>query len=103
MVEWARWAMKPGISWGSSAGRAPALGAGGRWLETSSRYQMDQERRDQLEIENVLRQCGQVGDAVTRWREFSQIQCATWIVVGADSLARFRTWIETGDREECWV
>ena len=37
-----------------------------------------------------------------KWREFSEIQCATWIYVDKESLTRFIKWIISGDDEEAW-
>ena len=37
-----------------------------------------------------------------KWIEFSEIQCASWIVVDKESMRRFEKWKETGDPDEAW-
>lgn len=55
------------------------------------------------DIERVVVASGRpVEDAEPLWRKFSDIQCATWIGVTPDALARFAAWIASGDDEDAW-
>lgn len=36
------------------------------------------------------------------WREFSSIQCATWIVIDPESMARFNQWKLSEDNDDAW-
>ena len=36
------------------------------------------------------------------WREFSEIQCATYLVIDEDTTKRFKLWRISGDPEDAW-
>jgi hypothetical protein len=38
----------------------------------------------------------------TQWREFSEIQHATFLIVDEESLVRYRLWEASGDDEDAW-
>ena len=37
------------------------------------------------------------------WIQFSNIQCASYIVQDEESIKRFNKWLSTGDDEEAWT
>lgn len=39
---------------------------------------------------------------VKLWEEFSEIQCASWIIMDKFSIDRFSEWLKTGDDNDAW-
>ncbi len=36
------------------------------------------------------------------WQEFSEVQCASWIVIDRCSIERFSEWLKTGINDDAW-
>lgn len=36
------------------------------------------------------------------WSEFSEIQCASWLIIDRESVSRFKDWMKSGDPDDAW-
>lgn len=41
-------------------------------------------------------------DFEEKWKEFSNIQCAEYLIIDSESMNRFRRWVKTENPDDAW-